>query len=228
VRDFDAAAQEVEAIVQLRLQSMQQLAEARKTTQGMAVAGSLLAQLDEFVGSSRDDLLRVLRETVTFPPHHIRHFALLDKFWARGTYDQSVFLMTKFPDAENGAAKDAALDRVLKAVERAVRKNGYIPRIASDGDYHAMLWDNVELHLIGCRQGIAIVEDKYLEELNPNVAMEWGWMRAMGKSVLFLVEKSFTHARADVVGMSFGKFDWDKPGPGIGQAIAKWAKLLTH
>ena len=46
-------------------------------------------------------------------------------------------------------------------------------------------------------RGIAIVEDKYLPELNPNVAMEWGWMRGMGRNVLYLVEKDFKKQRAE-------------------------------
>jgi hypothetical protein len=45
---------------------------------------------------------------------------------------------------------------------------------------HEQLWDNVELYLLGCRRGIAIVEDKYLPELNPNVAMDWAGCGAWG------------------------------------------------
>jgi hypothetical protein len=37
-------------------------------------------------------------------------------------------------------------------------------------------------------RGIAIVEDRFNPNLNSNVAMEWGWMRAMNKPVLYLVE----------------------------------------
>ena len=55
--------------------------------------------------------------------------------------------------------------------------------------YFDDVWSNVELYLLGCRYGIAIVEDRFKPELNPNVAMEWGWMRGLGKDVLFLVEK---------------------------------------
>ena len=48
----------------------------------------------------------------------------------------------------------------------------------------------------------AMVEDKYAPELNPNVAMEWGWMRGLGRRVLYLVEQTFTKKRADWSGSS--------------------------
>jgi hypothetical protein len=84
------------------------------------------------------------------------------------------------------------------------------------------LWDNVELHLLGCSRGVAIVEDKYTKELNPNVAMEWGWMVGMGRRVLYLVEKSFKHARADWGGLIKEEFDWEKPADDIKQAVHKF------
>jgi hypothetical protein len=72
---------------------------------------------------------------------------------------------------------------------------------------------------LGCCRGIAIVEDRYRPELNPNVAMEWGWMKGMGKSVLFLMEETFQHNRADWHGLIAKSFKWDKPKPGICGAI---------
>jgi nucleoside 2-deoxyribosyltransferase len=84
----------------------------------------------------------------------------------------------------------------------------------------------VELHLLGCRLGVAVVEDRYLPELNPNVAMEWGWMRAMGKPVLFLVEKSFTKFRADIGGLITAQFSWDDPEGTVEDAISPWLSKL--
>jgi len=99
---------------------------------------------------------------------------------------------------------------------------GYTPRIAKRTTYHDWLWDNVELYLLACSRGIAIVEDKYRPELNPNVAMEWGWMRAMGKPVLFLAEQSFAHGRADWDGLIKHRFDWLDPARGTKEAIESW------
>jgi hypothetical protein len=85
------------------------------------------------------------------------------------------------------------LEAVIQAARDAVQGCGYVSRVAKDIEYHGLLWDNVELFLLGCKRGIAILEDKFLPELNPNVAMEWGWMRGMG---LYLVEKDFKSPRA--------------------------------
>jgi hypothetical protein len=52
--------------------------------------------------------------------------------------------------------------------------------------------------------------------------MEWGWMRAMGKRVLFLREKGFAHGRADLGGLRAWNFDWDDPEPGVLTALEAW------
>jgi hypothetical protein len=169
-------------------------------------------------------LMRVLREVVEFPPQHLRHGQLLTRFHGVATFDKSVFVMTKFPDPKKPAAVDIQLEAVIKAVRDAVQSCGYVARIASDGQYHPILWDNVELYLLGCRRGIAIVEDKYFPELNPNVAMEWGWMRGMGRNVLYLVEKDFKKQRADWGGLIESSFDWANPGPDIQAGVEAWLK----
>jgi len=161
-----------------------------------------------------------LAELVTFPPFHLRHFPKLQEFHQAASYDKSIFIMTKFPEGET--ALDAELKRVIKAVEDAVKKCGFTPRIASGKRYHPGLWDNVEVYLFGCRRGIAIVESKYRQELNPNVTMEWGWMRGMGKDVLYLVEGTFDLARADISGLLQDRFLWDAPEADISKAINQW------
>src|SRR5262245_25795742 len=130
--------------------------------------------------------------------------------------------MTKFPDLKKMTPLDKQLVTVIQAVRDAVQLCGYVPRLAIDNQYHGLLWDNVELYLLGSRRGIAIVEDKYLPELNPNVAMEWGWMRGMGRDVLYLVEKTFNRARADWSGLIEKPFDWADPKPGIEAGIRAW------
>jgi hypothetical protein len=162
---------------------------------------------------------RLLTEFVEFPPFHVRHAPLLADFAKQGDYDKSVFIMTKFPDPKNPGVTDPELKKVVDVVRAAVSAKGYVPRVANDYSFHPQLWDNVELHLLCCRQGIAIVEDKVLPELNPNVAMEWGWMRGIGRRVLYLVEKDFKKARADWSGLIESPFDWSDPAPGIDTAV---------
>jgi hypothetical protein len=158
-----------------------------------------------------------------FPPQHSRHFSMLDEFNKVAKYEKSIFIMTKFPEGESQS--DVELTNVITAVSKAIRSCGYYPRTASESDYHSLLWDNVELYLLGCCKGVAIVEDHYKPELNPNVAMEWGWMRGMGKDVLFLVENDFAHPRADWSGLTEHRFSWNNPETDVEEAIKKWLKV---
>ena len=131
--------------------------------------------------------------------------------------------MTKFPDEDSVAAIDVELKAVIAEVKAAVDStNRYTARIASEREYHPLLWDNTELFLLGSKRGIAIVEDKYRPELNPNVAMEWGWLRAMGRRVLYLMEKDFDQSRADWSGLLKKQFDWADPKPGIEAAVQEF------
>jgi hypothetical protein len=57
---------------------------------------------------------------------------------------------------------------------------------------------------------------------DPTGAMECGWMRAMGKNVLYLVENNFDHRRGDWQGLLEDRFSWEKPDIGIRKAIHKW------
>jgi hypothetical protein len=49
--------------------------------------------------------------------------------------------------------------------------------------------------------------------------MEWGWMRAMGKRVLFLMEDTFSRGRADWGGLRSWRFSWAEPREGVRKAI---------
>jgi hypothetical protein len=157
---------------------------------------------------------------IKFPPRHIRHIGMLKEFWKDGSYDQSVFIMTKFPNENGDKTKNEELERVLNAITAAVKACDFTPRVARfPNNYHQNLWDNVELHMLGSSKGVAVVQDKYVDELNPNVMMEWGWMRGMGKRVFFLLERDFKNFRADLGGLLSERFSWDAPEPDITRGV---------
>jgi hypothetical protein len=165
----------------------------------------------------------VLRDLARFPVHKIAYFQNLQQFHSKYTFEKSVFIMTKFP-GNNGSTADIQLGRVIKAVRGAVDAYGYHSHLASDRDWSQMLWENVETYLLACSRGIAIVESKHSHELNPNVTMEWGWMRSTDRKVLFLVEKTFDMSRADLSGLTRAEFEWDDPEAGIDAAVQKFLK----
>lgn len=183
-------------------------------------------ELDEEHKKMLDFLTQIkenLQIFISFPPFHMRHMNQLEAFHRGSNFEESIFIMTKYPEGESEI--DTALKRVINMVSQTISDCGYYPRLASDYDYHPLLWDNIELYLLGCCRAVAIVEDRYKPELNPNVAMEWGWMRGMGRDVLFLVEKDFKHFRADWTGLTKYTFSWDNPDIDIKPAIEKWLQL---
>lgn len=186
-----------------------------------------MQSLEEYgrrVAEDERRIRRLLTELVQFPPHHNRHFGIVQTFYEAGsTYDSAVFVMTTFPEKNNGSQQHVRLTEIIEHVVTSLRDNGYHPRIASEKrpPYHQGLWDNVEAYLFCCRSGVAIVENKCQNEFNPNVAMEWGWLRAMNKKVLYLIEEDFKHI-ADTAGLLYGKFSWDNPQPGIVEAINRY------
>jgi hypothetical protein len=220
-KDLEAAFQEIRSLVKLSLDEENNLEQLRHSGLSPAKEYEVRGDVTKSIEKHREWCRAELRSLVAFPPHHIRHFSELTDFWSDGDYEHSVFLMTKFPDPGDGPKADQ-LQNVIDVVKAAVRKADFVPRIAQFPSIHPGLWDNVELHLVGCRQGIAIVEDQYLAELNPNVAMEWGWMRGMGKPVLFLAEEGFKHDRADLGDLLKQRFKWTDPQPGIDAAVGPW------
>jgi hypothetical protein len=150
--------------------------------------------------------------------------ASLEEFHARAPYEQSIFVMTKYPEQDPGKAtsNDKDLARVINLVKDGLDKRGFTARLASDKPYQSMLWKNIEVYLLGCARGIAIVENKYNDQVNPNVAMEWGWMRAAKKDVLYLLEEDFENTSADFSGFLSARFSWSYPEKGIEEALNQW------
>jgi hypothetical protein len=164
--------------------------------------------------------------TLDFLPHNTAHLDLLEEFQKGGSFEESVFIMTKYPNSNRAkwTEKDVQLDRVIEATKKSISDAQFRPRLASDWDYHKQVWPNIELYLLGCKRAVAIVEDEYIDELNPNVALEWGWMRALNRDVKYLVKEGFEKGRADTEGFLRAEFPWDNPEAKIEEEIRKWLK----
>jgi len=175
-------------------------------------------KLETEIGKKKQEKIQVLENLVLFPPHHGQYAQYIDQFCKATPCEKSVFIMTKYPDGKD-AAKDAELKRVIKLVTDAVTECGFFPHLAANKKYHPNLWENIEFYLLVCGRGIAIVENKFNEKLNPNVAMEWGWLRAMKKPVLYLIEEKVDVIPPDVVALIKDRFQWDNPEPVVRDAV---------
>lgn len=137
-------------------------------------------------------------------------------------FEKNVFIMMKF-DKDNSQLKE--IETELRSL---LKEKGFNPLRADDKVYpkDRDLWNNVCTYMICCKQGIAVLENKSKDEYNPNVAIEYGFMRALNKRALLLAEKNFPLARADVVGKLREKFDIDDIKTSICNPIEKWIKEI--
>lgn len=133
---------------------------------------------------------------------HIRQFC------DNSPFERNVFVMMKFPD--KGSMKAAHL-RLLNDIWETIREEaarfGLMAHRADQRDYHDQLWENICVHIIGSKYGIAILEDDVASELNPNVALEYGFMKALDHPVALLRSSDFEHGRADLSGKLAKEFD---------------------
>ncbi|MGV9253245.1 hypothetical protein [Streptomyces sp. NPDC003697] len=137
-------------------------------------------------------------------------------------YEKNVFLMTRF-DASNRllVELDVELRRVLRAA-------GYDPVRADDKVYVAdrNLWNNVCTYMLCCKQGVAILEDRAKDEFNPNVALEYGFMRALNRNVLLFADVGFRNLRADIIGTLREEFDITDIAGTVEPSLERWIRDL--
>lgn len=137
-------------------------------------------------------------------------------------YARNVFIMTRF----------VAGNRLLAQLDETLRKtlcqHGLTGLRADDRVYPIgrELWRNVCVYMLGCKYGVAVLEDRVADEFNPNVALEYGFMRALAKPVLLLADSGFRRLRADVVGTLREEFDLTDIGATLPPALERWIRDL--
>lgn len=166
-------------------------------------------QLEDILRGVEDNIVELLDSSSTIPRTHLSLKPDVDRMTAEVPFEQSVFFMTSFAVGKD-PVKDRQLKRISDAIEKSLDAYGLRLRRADRRDYSAskQLWDNVQIHMLGCRYGIALLESHYRDELNPNVALEYGFMKALGRDLVLLIEKEFKHRRADILSTLGKQFEW--------------------
>jgi hypothetical protein len=159
----------------------------------------------------------------SLPPGYAKLEADCRRFLAdHPDYGRNVFIMTRFVPGNRLLAQ---LDEELR---KALCRQRLVGIRADDRLYpeDEDLWDNVCVHMLCCRYGVAVLEDRVKDEFNPNVALEYGFMRALNKRVLLLGDVGFRNLRADIIGTVRKEFDLtDIPGT-LTPAIEQWVHDL--
>jgi hypothetical protein len=99
----------------------------------------------------RNDMYQLVSLLLQVPPWHSRHRTALGDFSKDGDYERSVFVMTKFPEGDGEL--DQKLSGIINSVYTGLTERGLRPRLARGARFHDWLWDEVEIHLLGCATG---------------------------------------------------------------------------
>lgn len=78
--------------------------------------------------------------------------------------------------------------------------------------------------MMGCMYAVCVFEDIDRREFNPNVAIEYGFLRAMDRRILLLKEQRLPTMSSDMVGKLYRPFDALKITPTIDARIGEWAE----
>lgn len=137
-------------------------------------------------------------------------------------YNKNIFIMTRFSPGNRLLEK---LDHLIREV---LRRHGFNPLRADDKMYmrDRNLWNNVCVYMHCSKYGIAILEDRISDEFNPNVALEYGFMRALNKPTLLLADVGFRNLRADVIGTLRETFDITDMESTLNTPIETWLREL--
>lgn len=133
--------------------------------------------------------------------------------------DKNVFIGMRFQT-------DKHFKEIHKSIVASLGKHGLIGLRADDKVYPSDddLWDNVCTYMLGCKYGIFVFEDIDEREFNPNIPLEYGFMRCQNKRLLILKEKRLPSMPTDIIGKLYKPFDIFNISNSIDEQITKWVK----
>lgn len=134
-------------------------------------------------------------------------------------YHRNVFVMMRFD--ETPQHKD-----ILAALRDSLKYYGFNAIRADDRSYVGSLWENVRLYMEGCEYGIAVFDQIYERDFNPNVSLELGYMIGQDKKCLVLKEKQILTLRADLSGRLYREFSSYDIENTIREQIRQWMRDL--
>jgi len=129
--------------------------------------------------------------------------------------DRNVFVMLPF---SAGSATE-----IYSAVTSELEAHGLIALRADQRKFSPVLWWNVATYILGCSYGIVIYEPYLGVDFNPNVSIEAGFMLALDRPVLFLVDENLARMPVDLAGHIYKQFkSGGVLGGSIREAVRDW------
>jgi hypothetical protein len=184
---------------------------ARKFTEDNTAIEELIREVDDAIREQMERQKKVSALSLPTGYEHLGSNVL--RFHEDGAYDKSVFVMMKFPDRRSMKPRQCdLLENIWEVLDNTLASHALIARRADKRLYHDQLWENVCVHMLGSRYGVAILEDRVADELNPNVTLEYGFMKSLNREVALFRDVQFRHDRADLTGKLSRQFAIDSGG----------------
>tara|TARA_R110000787_G_scaffold453_1_gene1719 strand:+ start:4667 stop:5590 length:924 start_codon:yes stop_codon:yes gene_type:complete len=145
---------------------------------------------------------------------------LLDSFSDdHPNFERNVFVAMRFADTPQNAEIWKAISETLASLGMTAHRadTKVYPR---DDD----LWTNVCVYMLGCKYGICVFEEIDQRDFNPNVQIEYGFMRATDRRVLLLKDSRQPSMPTDIVGKVYKPFDTFQITKTISEQVARWVK----
>jgi hypothetical protein len=134
-------------------------------------------------------------------------------------HEKNVFIVMRF-------RQDKHFLEIRDAIRNALSGYGLKGLRADDRMYpnEGDLWSNICTYMLGCSHAVCVFEDIDERDFNPNVSLEYGFMRALNKPILLLKEKRLPRMPTDIVGKLYRDFDAHNIEPTINRQIIDWCE----
>ena len=150
----------------------------------------------------------------TDPPELLASLASFRKLFPDPA--KCVFLMLQFGSSPPSKA-------MVDTIKAALKARGFTGLRADDYKFSKILWLNIATYLHGCGAGIAIFDRVESDSYNPNVALEAGYMIALGKHIGFFKERTVRGLQSDLAGHIWTAFEIHDPAS-IWKAVNDWLR----
>ena len=142
----------------------------------------------------------------------------IGRFLEAHPFERNVFGISRYP---RPAHPDDPMSATLATVKGTLAKFGLELHLASDRSVADQLWPNVAASMWACRYGVAIIEDRVDEGVNPNLLIEVGSMLITGRRCVMRKDSTITAMPTDLVGHIRKDIDLDDQAT-IAGALEQW------
>lgn len=156
----------------------------------------------------------------------------LELAWKLSDFDKTIFLMMPFQSDNNYRTLTATIKQIC------LKKNFSAIRIDDkDRQFSDRLWDNLVINMLSSKYAIAIYVSEPIVDIltkkdevkffaNPNVALEFGFLKSRGQNILLLKDKN-SPLPSDLQGFLWKEFDIKNPDTTIPKHIETWLETIT-